>query len=133
MKHLILYISLFLISSFCLNAQTNTTKVKEAFPKVYHNIYNKAEKEWVNDYKMQAYVIDKQCDAFIEFLTYDSEKTNVPPNVLSKIHVSALKDWSANSFEECLNEKDMFACADADWTMVIYVVKEQVEAYKKLH
>jgi len=126
-------VSVFFFISICLNAQTYSAKIKENSPELYRAIANKAEKEWPNDYQMQAYVIDQQCDAFFEFVSLKAEKVGIPNEVFGRIQLDALKEWSVNSYEDCKNEKETFACLDADWTMVVYVIKNQIEAYKELH
>lgn len=141
-----LYFLFFLtIMSLGLFAQID---VKKEYPLTYANIAKNAANEWPDDYTMQKYVIDQQCKAYNEFKELRASAI-VPKDIMTNIMVLALKDWCKEDWVKCTNTfiiKDpnktsetskreidsVQACWSADWTMIVYIMKQQIEAYNSL-
>ena len=88
---------------------------KNQQPERYECFKKFAEKDWSGDHVMIVYVINNQVEAYNEFLTYRDELPDTQKYMNILTH--ALKDWSENA-ELCTT----------NWEMVVYQVKNQLEA-----
>lgn len=140
-KTLLLVIILF--STLILKSQDENYSpfVKKNFPKTHAVITSEASKEWPGDYEMQAYKIKGQCNSFYEYLYISSPSSKIPENILDEIKSKAIVEWGKNpdfgtkcdSFVGVPKLDCAYSYINADWDMVMYVVKNQIEAYKSLN
>jgi hypothetical protein len=131
--------------SLILKAQeeNNAPFIKQYLPKSYSIIAASAVKEWPGDYEMQAYKIKNQCNSYFTYLYLSAAKLQIPEAVLTEIKSKAIIEWGKNSLVELgsrcegLEEVKKIDCiysfVEADWDMVIYVINNQIEAYKSLN
>jgi hypothetical protein len=92
------------------------------------------------------YVIKEQCNACYDIL-YPNEyiqnlRKDIPPDVWTKTWTDTfnkfskkdLKNAPCNNIEVNKNKLDcMYSYALVDWVLVKFEIKEQIDAYKKMH
>ncbi len=127
---------IFLMTSVFASAYSQCI-LKEKMPLTYSKIAARAEAEWPADFEMQKYTIDKQCNAFVEYVGLRDVYNDIPKETFSLISVNALIEWSAGNIEDCMaivaDIDTKTACQDSDWEMVVYEIKKQADAYRELH
>jgi hypothetical protein len=112
-------------------------KLKEEMPLTYDAICKKAADQWPGDFEMQKFTIEKQCTAYYEYAELMNNNP-VPKDIMQQITTPALKDWCENDWIGCVDnliEKgtdETYACWKADWEMIVFTIKKQVEAYNAL-
>jgi hypothetical protein len=73
-----------------------------------------AQREWPNDYEMQAYVMKNQAAAYNAIQT-QQPPTDIPTSAYSQIKSDAQNNWSG------------------DYEMQAYIIKQQVQAYRNVN
>jgi hypothetical protein len=120
--------------------------IKNDFPLVYSIINRQAKDKYPNDHVKQMYVIKEQCNACYDIL-YPNEyiqnlRKDIPPDVWTKTWTDTfnkfskkdLKNAPCNNIEVNKNKLDcMYSYALVDWVLVKFEIKEQIDAYKKMH
>ncbi|MCK9421135.1 MAG: hypothetical protein M0Q38_00900 [Bacteroidales bacterium] len=135
MKKIFICLLLFSIAGYGQNE--DLINVKLEMPLTYANIAKNAAKKWPGDFEMQKYTIDNQCKAFNEYLKL-SKNHSVPDDVYLQCAMLAWDKWCDSDWVKCLKENKEFgldtvdACWNADWEMVVYTIKNQIEAYNSL-
>jgi len=133
----IIFMLIMSIMQICLFAQENKQiNVRQVLPLLYANIAKKAADKWPGDYEMQKYTIEKECNAYIEYIAIRTKTNSIPEDVLKQVCIAALDKWCNNDWKNCVNETTeidaMHACWDADWEMIVYTMKKQFDAYNSL-
>ena len=122
-------IGVLLLIGFTLNAaelSPTAQAIRNVNPDAYGVIKERAEAEWGTDYTMVLYVINQQCEAALEFLN------------IAKLHsqeaLDALCEWTDGGTAEVdrvLASGASLLTTPADWTMVVYVANQQIDAKGK--
>jgi GYF domain 2 len=80
---------------------------------VMQKIRAAAAREYPDDYVMQKYTVEQQCEAFSELRKL--RVPNIPPNVFAKMSASAAEEYPD------------------DYVMQKYTIEQQLEAYRDLN
>jgi hypothetical protein len=138
------FLFLFLCPLLTTIAQDESKKpfVKENYPKVYSAITVAVEKEWPDDYDVQLYTINLQCDSFYEYISLSSLKAGIPDDIFKQIKNKALKEWSKTSIDaaytKCRDAEGeklldcFYSTLNPDWSVIIYTINNQIESYRAL-
>ena len=111
----IFYILVLMAACITLDAQSDVLNINALAlknsedSKHYDNIKLLCENEWKGDHNMMIYTINKQADAVFEIIGYMKS-----PKFDEMIFATAFHEWT---------KKDL-----TDWTMVVYVYKNQLKA-----
>jgi hypothetical protein len=108
--------------------------IKEKFPLTYKKIKETASKKYPDNYEMQKYLINNQCDAMNEYFTLKEKYLDIPEDDFTKIKFNAIDKWSDK--KDCKIEfmeiDEYYACSGINWEMVVYTIKNQCDAYIEL-
>lgn len=113
MKTKILIICLLFTAIANAQLNSNASLIRTKAPDVYNEIKTFASEQWEGDHEMMVYVINQQCDAFMELKDILNDSTH-DKNIIGK----ALVDWG----------KTIKGLKCIDYQMVIYVYKNQIKA-----
>lgn len=125
----IAFLSVLIMVVFSLGAadlSVDGKVVKEHLPVAYELIKARAVEEWGTDYTMVLYVINQQCEGLIAAMEL------VEDNFTELL--TAMADWTDGGIDEMVRITDaggrIWDCP-TDWTMVVYVARQQIEAKGK--
>ncbi len=133
MKKTILILTV-LLASVIVNAQglkSNASYIKKNYSEDYEATLKKhALEEWIDDFSMVVYEINKQADALVELIDeFKSDNTNIV--------FKAIQEWSIDGYKSSnitkFTEIDTFGLKQliklhCDWSMVKYEYDKQVKA-----
>lgn len=128
----ILAVMLILFMGFCAGAFPALEVFAEPENKEAEKIKAHCRQEWPNDYRMQAYCMEQQAEAGIEYHEF-LRKHNVAEKLdliqagekslsdypMVNIAWRAFRQWSTESF--------------TDYRMIMYEIRNQVEAYRRIY
>lgn len=93
---------------------TDQAKSKSGIPPtVMQTIRRLAQQEYPDDYTMQRYIIEQQCESFSAIQVFPT--SGIPGNVYAKIREKAVSEYPD------------------DYSMQKYTIEQQVDAYRQLH
>lgn len=138
MKKFILILSISILTPFTLLSQDYSSTIKRLMPKTYTIIAENASSKWQGDYEMQKYYIKQQCNALREYLHLQEMYKSLPDEVYKEINSAAKEKWCKNKdIVNCIlyssNKDEPLSCYDADWEMLVYTIKNQIQAYYSLN
>ena len=125
----IAFLSLLFLVVFSLGAADLSSDgkiVKEHLPNAYELIKERAVEEWGTDYTMVLYVINQQCEGLLDALGLIEDNWDEL--------IAAMCDWTDGGIDEIVRITDAgvgISDCPADWTMVVYVARQQIEAKGK--
>lgn len=132
MKKLITILTLILLTtSFAISQdkyvewakEMSKTMIAKGFEDTHGLIVKQANEEWKGDYNMIAYEIKRQCKALYEFI-HMKTPIGMPENTFHTVQLNAMMGWT----EYDSNDKMI----KADWVMILYEMKNQIEAYLEI-
>lgn len=122
-------IGVLLLIGFTLMAAELTSDakiVKEHLPVSYESIKDMAEEEWGTDYPMILYVINQQCEALLDSMELVADNYDE--------FLYALIEWTEGGIDVLIASQEsggtIYDCR-TDWTMVVYVANQQIDAKGK--
>jgi len=113
----ILILLLFAVSAFADGLTPEATRLKDSNPDIYSVIRGRAIVEWGTDHGMIVYVINQQCKSVFEVAA-------LAPQLNDTEFYTILSDWC----DDDLSLYDSIFEAPVDWSMVEYVMSQQIEA-----
>lgn len=140
MRTLVVSMGIILLLNFVSFGQDDIirTTIKKLMPNTYAIIADEASKEWADNFEMQKFVIEKQCAALLE-ITKLTQNAGIPEKVFNNILFNALKDWCQGDIVLCKEKfereriyDDFLSCLNGNWEMILFVMNNQIKAYKEL-
>lgn len=145
-KAILLMVTLLLLTELSNGQIGIHDNIRDDYPLIYNIINKQAKKKYPDDIARHIYVVKEQCDACY-YILYPSEsiqnlRKDIPTDVWTKIWTNAFTKFSKKEikYAPCNNvegDNNKFDCiysyAVVDWVLVKFDIKEQIDAYKKLH
>jgi hypothetical protein len=106
--------------------------LNDIFPNTYYMIVSTAKAEFREDYEKQLNKIKEQCKAFWE--VFGTIGWDVPSlRAVTSIKNEAFKKWtichcSYNDYRSDQSLDEFYALCNADWCMVSYEIKNQIDS-----